>query len=35
MHDAFLVAAAAALVGAVVALIAKRGNDTAAAHAGI
>ena len=35
MHDAFLVAAAAALVGAVVAPIAKRGNDTAAAHAGI
>jgi predicted MFS family arabinose efflux permease len=35
MHDAFMVAAAAALVGAVVALIAKRGNDTAAAHAGI
>ena len=35
MHDAFLVAAAAAVVGAVVAFIAKRGNDTAAAHAGI
>ena len=35
MHDAFLVAAAVALVGAVVALLAKRGNDTAAAHAGI
>jgi len=35
MHDAFLVAAAVALVGAVVALLAKRGNGTAAAHAGI
>jgi EmrB/QacA subfamily drug resistance transporter len=35
MHDAFLVAAAVALVGAVVALLAKRGNDAAAAHAGI
>ena len=33
MHDAFLVAAAVALVGALTALIAKRGNDTAAAHA--
>jgi EmrB/QacA subfamily drug resistance transporter len=35
MHDAFLVAAAVALAGAVVALLAKRGNGTAAAHAGI
>ena len=35
MHDAFLVAAAVALVGAVVALLAKGGNDTAAVHAGI
>jgi EmrB/QacA subfamily drug resistance transporter len=35
MHDAFLVAAAVALAGAVVALITKRGNGTAAAHAGI
>ena len=35
MHDAFLVAAAVALAGAVVALLAKRGNDAAAAHAGL
>ena len=35
MHDAFLLAAAIALVGAVVALLAKRGNGTAAAHAAI
>jgi hypothetical protein len=35
MHDAFLVAAAVAFAGAVVALLAKRGNDAAAAHAGL
>jgi len=35
MHDAFLVAAAVAFAGAVVALLAKRGNGTAAAHAGL
>jgi EmrB/QacA subfamily drug resistance transporter len=32
MHDAFLVAAGVALAGAVIALITKRGNGTAAAH---
>ncbi|MBV9445000.1 MAG: MFS transporter [Streptosporangiaceae bacterium] len=35
MHNAFLVAAAVALAGAVIALITKRGNSAAAAHAGI
>jgi EmrB/QacA subfamily drug resistance transporter len=35
MHNAFLVAAAVTLAGAVIALITKRGNDTAAAHADI
>jgi EmrB/QacA subfamily drug resistance transporter len=35
MHNAFLVAAAVAVAGAVIALLAKRGNGTAAAHAGI
>jgi hypothetical protein len=35
MHNAFLVAAVVALAGAVIALITKRGNGTAAAHAGI
>ena len=35
MHSAFLVAAAVALAGAVIALITKRGHDTAATHAGI
>ena len=35
MHDAFLVAAAVALAGAAVALLAKRGNHAAAAHAGL
>jgi len=35
MHNAFLVAAVVALAGALIALITKRGTDTAAAHAGI
>src|SRR6266705_409705 len=35
MHNAFLVAAAVALAGAAIALITKRGNRTAGAHAGI
>jgi EmrB/QacA subfamily drug resistance transporter len=35
MHNAFLVAAAVALAGAVIALITRRGAGTAAAHAGI
>jgi hypothetical protein len=35
MHNAFLVAAAVALVGAIIALITRRGNGAAAAHAGI
>jgi hypothetical protein len=35
MHNAFLVGAAVALAGAAIALITKRGNSTAAAHAGI
>jgi EmrB/QacA subfamily drug resistance transporter len=35
MHNAFLVAAAVALAGAVIALITKRGNDSAAGHAGL
>ena len=35
MHNAFLGAAAVALAGAVIALITRRGTDTAAAHAGI
>ena len=35
MHNAFLVAAAVALAGALIALITKRGNDAAGAHAGI
>jgi len=35
MHNAFLVAAAVALAGAVIALITRRGTGTAAAHAGI
>jgi EmrB/QacA subfamily drug resistance transporter len=35
MHNAFLVAAAVALAGAIIALVTKRGNDTAAGHAGI
>jgi hypothetical protein len=35
MHNAFLVAAAAALAGAVIALITRRGTGTTAAHAGI
>ena len=35
MHNAFLVAAAVSLAGALLALITKRGNSAAAAHAGI
>jgi len=35
MHDAFLVAAAVALAGAVIALITKRGNGAAGAHGGL
>ena len=35
MHNAFLVAAAVALAGALIALITKRGTSAAAAHAGI
>jgi hypothetical protein len=35
MHNAFLVAAAVALAGALIALITKRGNGAAEAHAGI
>ena len=35
MHNAFLVAAAVALAGAVIALITRRGTGTTAAHAGI
>jgi len=35
MHNAFLVAAAVALAGAVIALITRRGTGTAAAHASI
>jgi hypothetical protein len=35
MHNAFLVAAAVALAGAVIALITRRGTGSAAAHAGI
>jgi len=35
MHNAFLLAAAVALAGALIALITKRGNDAAGAHAGI
>jgi hypothetical protein len=35
MHDAFLVGAAVALAGAVIALITKRGAGTIAAHAGV
>jgi len=35
MHTAFLVAAVVALAGAAIALITKRGNATAPAHAGI
>jgi len=35
MHSAFLVAAVVALAGAAIALITKRGNGGAAAHAGI
>jgi EmrB/QacA subfamily drug resistance transporter len=35
MHNAFVVAAAVALAGALIALITKRGNDAAGAHAGI
>jgi EmrB/QacA subfamily drug resistance transporter len=35
MHNAFLVGAAVALAGAAIALITKRGNPTAGAHAGI
>jgi EmrB/QacA subfamily drug resistance transporter len=35
MHNAFLVAAAVALAGAIIALITKRGNGAADAHAGI
>ncbi len=35
MHNAFLVAAAVALAGALIALITKRGNGAAGAHAGI
>ena len=35
MHSAFLVGAAVALVGAGIALITRKGNGTAAAHAGI
>jgi hypothetical protein len=33
MHNAFLVAAAVALAGAVIALITRRGTGTTAAHA--
>jgi EmrB/QacA subfamily drug resistance transporter len=35
MHNAFLAGAAVALAGAAIALITKRGNGTAAAHAGL
>ena len=35
MHNAFLVGAAVALAGAGIALITKKGNGTAAAHAGL
>jgi hypothetical protein len=35
MHNAFLVGAAVALAGVGIALITRRGSDTAAAHAGI
>jgi hypothetical protein len=35
MHNAFLVAAVVTLAGALIALIAKRGNGDPAAHAGI
>jgi hypothetical protein len=35
MHNAFLLAAAVALAGALIALITKRGNGTAGARAGI
>ena len=35
MHNAFLVAAAVALAGALIALITKRGNGAAGAHAAI
>jgi predicted MFS family arabinose efflux permease len=35
MHNAFLVAAVVALAGAAIALLTKRGNGGAAAHAGI
>ncbi len=35
MHNAFLAGAAVALAGAAIALITKRGNGTAVAHAGI
>jgi EmrB/QacA subfamily drug resistance transporter len=35
MHNAFVVAAAVALAGALIALITKRGNGAAGAHAGI
>ena len=35
MHNAFLAGAAVALAGTVIALITKRGNGTAVAHAGI
>jgi EmrB/QacA subfamily drug resistance transporter len=35
MHSAFLVAAAVALAGAVIALITRRGNDDAEPHAGL
>jgi len=35
MHNAFLVAAAVALTGAVIGLITRRGNGAAAAHVGI
>jgi hypothetical protein len=34
-HAAFLVAAAVALAGAVIGLLVRRGNGTAAAHPGI
>ena len=35
MHAAFLVAAAVAPAGAVIGLLVRRGNGTAAAHSGI
>jgi hypothetical protein len=35
MHSAFLVAAAVALAGAVIALLTRRGDGATEAHAGI